>query len=246
MFIEGMRRAKNKWRVGVGVLLGLIVISLVLSFAFFGSSIQGVSDSSQATGILESAEAAAEAAAQSAKDADGDMTVQGQAAASYLSLAAYCELYLEDPADAYKEALKYAQNMVKACGGTEAADYNTAYGYVISANAGLGDVDALSAAFLESLSLVTLDESYIQSYYSAMSALGATDQFVADMDEVKSVLKEQIKEEPAEEEAADDEDGEDGEDGEETVEAEEATPAALLEYVEELITSAKAEQNTAE
>lgn len=238
MFIEGMRRAKNKWRIGVGVLLGLIVISLVLSFAFFGSSIQGVSDSSNAaTGILESAEASAESAAEAAKDADGDMTVQGQAAASYLSLAAYRELYLEDSADAYKEALKYAQNMVDACGGTEAADYDTAYGYVISANAGLGDVDALSAAFLESLSYVTLDESYIQSYYSAMSALDANEQFIADMDEVKSILNEQVEDEPAEEDSAE------GEDDEESTETEGSTPAAVLEYVEELIASVNAQQN---
>lgn len=236
MFIEGMRRAKNKWRVGVGVLLGLIVISLVLSFAFFGSSIQGVSDGSDAaSGILESAEASAESAAEAAKDADGDMTVQGQAAASYLSLAAYRELYLEDPADAYKEALKYAQNMVDACGGTESADYDTAYGYVIRANAGLGDVDALSAAFLESLSYVTLDESYIQSYYSAMSALDADEQFIADMDEVKSVLNGQIKDEPAEDEPAE------GEYGEEATDGEESTPATVLEYVEELIASIGAE-----
>lgn len=237
MFIEGVRRAKNKWRIGVGVLLGLIIVSLVLSFAFFGSSIGGVSDTPEATDVLESAELNAEAAAEAVKDAEGDMTVIGQAAAAYLSLAAFRDLYLQDSADAYAEALKYAEQMVAACGATEAADYNTAYGYVLEANFGLGDAAALSAAFTESLDYVTIDESYINGYYQKMSALGASEQFIADMEGVKAILEPQVGEAPAE-------DAEETEDNE--APGETGTPAAVLEYVEELLVSARVENATGE
>ena len=242
MFIEGLRRAKKKWRIGVGVLLGLIIISLVLSFAFFGSSI-GVSETPQATDILEAAELNAEAKADAVKDAEGDMTVIGDAAAAYLSLAAYQDLYLHDSADAYKEALDFAQQMVAACGSTEAADYNTAYSYVMEANFGLGDAAALSAAFNESLALVTIDESYINSYYQMMSALNALEQFSTDMDAVKAILEPQVEDAdaPAEGEEAVAEGEEDNETPGET-----GTPAAVLEYVDELLTSAKLELDTAE
>ena len=237
MFIEGVRRAKNKWRVGVGILLGLIIVSLVLSFAFFGSSIGGVSETAQSTDILESAELNAEAAAAAVKDAEGDMTVIGEAAAAYLSLAAFQELYLADSADAYKEALNYAEQMVAACGSTEAADYETAYGYVLEANYGLGDAAALSTAFLESLDFVTISETYINSYYQMMSTLGATEQFITDMDAVKAVLEPQVEEVPVEEGEA--EEGEEGDN-------ESGTPAAVLEYVDELLVSAKVENATAD
>ena len=234
MFIEGMRRAKKKWRIGVGILLGLIIISLVLSFAFFGSSI-GVSDTAQPTDILESVEYSAEAAADAVKDAEGDMTVLGQAAAAYLSLAAYQDLYLVDSADAYREALNYAEQMVAACGSTESADYNTAYGYVLEADFGLGDAAALSAAFVESLAYVTIDESYIQSYYQKMSELGDLVQFQADMEEVKAILEPQVGEAPAE----------DTEEDEETP-AETGTPASVLSYVEDLLDAVRIELDTAE
>ncbi|MBR5329412.1 MAG: hypothetical protein IKV45_04315 [Firmicutes bacterium] len=236
MFIEGVRRAKNKWRIGVAVLLGLIIVSLVLSFAFFGSSIGGAADSAPSD-ILGSAEYTAEAAAEAVKGAEGDMTVLGQAASAYLSLAAYQVLYMEDPTKAYKEALKYAEEMVAACGSTEAADYNTAYGYVLQANAGLGDAAALSTAFNASLDVVTIDESYINAYYNYMDALGATEQFMNDMETVKAILEPLAEDAPAEDEATEEDIENPGDSG---------TPAAVLDYIEELLVAAKVEVATSD
>ena len=243
MFIENLRHAKNKWRVLVGILMGLIVISLLATFSYAGRSV-GVSGSSDSdSSVLATAEATAENAAKAAKDADGDMTVQGDAAAAFLSLAAYQELFLEDPADSYKEALKYAQAMVTACGDTQEPDYDCAYGYELSAYAGLGDSASLSAAFNESLKFVDIDQTYLDSYFGLMSGLEAYDQFVADMDGVNEKLEKQAAKEPAKDkkEKAKAKESEDG-----VMAEEEMSASDLIEYVQQLVNQANLSVSSAE
>ncbi|MGM9566747.1 MAG: hypothetical protein ACI3W6_01020 [Clostridia bacterium] len=239
MFIENLRRAKSKWRVGIGILMGLIVISLLATFSYAGNSMNASSASSD-TGILASAEAMAEDAEKSAKNAADDATVQGEAASAYLSLAGYMELYLEDPSDAYEKALKYAQNMVTACGSVESPDYESAYGYVLEAQAGLEDADGLSSAFLESLNVMEISEDYLNTYYNYMSSLDAYDQFITDMDTVTEKLEALAADEPEEEES------EETEDEEETGNDEAKTPAELMDYAAELVRQATVARDSAE
>lgn len=245
MFIEGLRKAKNKWRILVGVLMGLIIISLLATFSYAGRSVN-VSDTNTGDGtILSSVEETAKSAGSAAKKADGDITVQGDAAAAYLNLAAYQDLYLEDSKDSYEKALEYAQNMVEACGSAKDPDYATAYGYEFSAYQGLGDEKGLSDAFNESLSVVDIDESFLNSYYSAMSGLKAYDAFIADMDAVTKKLEALAKEEPAAEEDKTTEDTEDTEDSENTdstadSSSEDMTASELLEVVSGLVDNANA------
>ncbi|MGI5873987.1 MAG: hypothetical protein ACOX8R_04935 [Bacillota bacterium] len=228
MFIEGLRRAKNKWRIVVGVLMGLIVISLLLTFANFGNKVD-TSGVATNTTALTAAETAAENAASAAKSASGDMTVQGEAASAYLTLAAYQDLYLEDPAKSYQKALTYAKAMVEACGSTQEPDYETAYGYEFSALKGLGDGEGLSAAFNESLGAVTVSQDYLNSYAAAMIAVGANEQLVTDLETVKTKLAE----DPTI--AAEDEAAEDG--GDETA----AEEPDLNTFIDSLIEQAAAQ-----
>ena len=79
MFIENLRRAKSKWRVGIGILMGLIVISLLATFSYAGNSMTASASGSD-VGILAAAETKAEDAETSAKNAADDATVQGEAA----------------------------------------------------------------------------------------------------------------------------------------------------------------------
>ena len=225
MFIEGLRRAKNKWRIVVGILMGLIIISLLLTFANFGNKVDssGIAKDSSPLGV---AETTAENTAASAKAADGDMTVQGEAAAAYLSLAAYQNLYLEDPAKSYEQALVYAQNMVEACGSVKDPDYETAYTYKISALAGIGDAEKLSAAFNESLSHVELSQGYLQAYAQAMMKLDANEQLVTDL----TAAQEQIAANP-------DKKSETAENEDEAAVSEE--PQDLSSYIDTLITQAQ-------
>ncbi len=242
MFIENLRHVKNKRRILIGVLMGLIVISLLLTFANFGGSLNVSADAS--SDYLVKAEATAESAAASAKAAKGDMEAQGTAASAYLSLAVYQELFLEDNSKSYEKALKYGQAMVTACAKAEKADYATAYGYEFSAYQGLADADGLSAAFHESLDTVDLSESYLDSYYSAMSALGANDQFVTDMKTVTNLLSEEAEKEGTDsgEEATTDNDSEASEDseGSEDTPTEEVSASDLIAYVANLVSQATA------
>lgn len=231
MFIEGLRRAKSKWRIGVSILLGLIIVSLVLSFAYFGQTMGGTGVTETAS-PLEAAESAAETAAAAANDAAGDATVLGNAAAAYLSLAAYQELYLEDSADSYAAALDYANQMVAACGTTPEADYATAYSYVFEAYMGMGDAAGLSAAFNEALKVVTLDESFIDTYYRYMNVLGDNELLIADLTTAKDLAD---KAAPAEDETAAEGEAEEGEATEEV---------SLSQHIEDLIVSANVEQAT--
>ncbi|MBQ1252688.1 MAG: hypothetical protein IIY02_07210 [Firmicutes bacterium] len=224
MFIEGIRHAKKKWRAGVAVLLGLIIVSLVLSFAYFGQSV-GTAPTAEGGNALETAEIAAENAAAAADEAAGDATVLGSAAEAYLSLAAYQELYLEDASKSYEAALDYAQQMVTACGNTPDADYATAYSYVFEAYMGLGDADGISAAFNEALTVVTLDQNFVNTYYQYMYSLGAYDLILVDLEAALAIAEETA---PAE--------------GEEDIES----PMTLVESIEELLVSAKVANDTAE
>jgi tetratricopeptide (TPR) repeat protein len=226
MFIEGIRHAKKKWRAGVAVLLGLIIVSLVLSFAYFGQSV-GTAPTAEGGNPLETAEIAAENAAAAADEAAGDATVLGSAAEAYLSLAAYQELYLEDASKSYEAALDYAQQMVTACGSTPDADYATAYSYVFEAYMGLGDADGISAAFNEALTVVTLDQNFVNTYYQYMYSLGAYDLILVDLEAALAIAEETA---PAEGE------------GEEDIES----PMTLAESIEELLVSAKVAKDTAE
>lgn len=239
MFIENLRHVKDKRRILVGILMGLIMISLVATFAYVGSDF-GVSAGTSSDYLAES-EAAAKSAAATAKAAKGDMEAQGTAASAYLSLAVYQELFLEDNSKSYEKALKYSQAMVAACAKAEKPDYETAYGYEFSAYQGLADADGLSAAFNESLDTIDLSESYLDSYYSAMSALGANDQFVADMETVTSLLNDQAAKEGAGsgEEAAADKDSAEGEDSGDAA-AEDVSAADLIAYVAGLVSQATA------
>ena len=232
MFIEGIRHAKKKWRVGVAILLGLIIVSLVLSFAYFGQSV-GTAPDAQGGNPLETAELTAENAAAAADEAAGDATVLGSAAAAYLSLAAYQELYLEDASDSYAAALDYAQQMVTACGTTPDADYISAYSYVFEAYMGLNDAAGLSAAFNEALNVVTLDMDFINTYYQYMYALGAFDLIVTDLEAAKAIAETDA---PAVEEGAEEAEGEETEDA----------PKSLVESIDELIVSARVTSETGE
>ena len=241
MFIENLRRAKSKWRVGIGILMGLIVISLLATFSYAGNSMTASASGSD-VGILAAAETKAEDAETSAKNAADDATVQGEAASAYLSLAGYMELYLEDPTDAYENALKYAENMVEACGSVQSPDYESAYGYVLEAQAGLENAEGLSSAFLESLDVMDISEDYLNTYYNYMASLDAYDQFIADMDTVTEKLESLAADEPTEEESEKTEASEDSE----SVEDEKMTPSDLLDYAEELIRQATTAKDSAE
>lgn len=240
MFIENMRHAKNKRRFLVGILMGLIMISLVATFAYVGSDFGVSADTS--SDYLATAESTAESAASEAKSAKDDMEAQGTAASAYISLATYQDLFLEDNAKSYEKALKYGQAMVAACANADKPDYETAYGYIFSAYQGLDDAKGLSAAFNESINNFDITQSYLDSYYSAMSALGANEQFVTDMKAVTSLLNDKQAEEEAaggSEEAAEDEKSEDSKDGEDTG-TEEVSTSDLIAYVAQLVSQATA------
>ncbi len=245
MFIENLRRAKSKWRVWIGILMGLIVISLLATFSYAGNNLNASAGNTD-TSILASAETMAENAESAAKKADNDATVQGEAAAAYLSLAGYQELYLEDPTDAYEKALTYAQNMVTACGSVESPDYESAYDYVLRAEAGLEDVEGLSASFQESLAVLDISQAYLDTYFNYMSSLDAYDQFISDMDAVTEKLEPLAAEEPAEDE--EEEKAEEGEEAQESdaMNAEEMTPSELLDYTAELVRQATVAKDSAE
>ena len=132
--------------------------------------------------------------------------------------------------------------MVAACGSAKDPDYVTAYGYEFSAYQGLGDEKGLSDAFNESLSVVDIDESFLNSYYSAMSGLKAYDAFIADMDAVTKKLEALAKEEPAAEEDKTTEDTEDSENTDSTADSssEDMTASELLEVVSGLVDNANA------
>lgn len=236
MFIENLRHVKNKRRILVGTLMGLIMISLVATFAYVGTDF-GVSASTSANYLAE-AEAAAKNAAAIAKAADGDVEAQGTAASAYLSLAAYEELFLEDNSKSYEKALKFSQAMVAACAKAETPAYETAYGYEFSAYQGLRDAAGLSAAFNESLGVFDVSQSYLDTYYAAMSALSANDQFVADMETVTGLLSEKAMQEGADSgEAVTEGDAEDGGEGADTP-AENVSAGDLIAYVATLVSQA--------
>lgn len=244
MFIENLRHAKNKGRLWVGILMGLIVISLVATFAYVGSD-YGVS-ANTSSDYLTTEEDTAKSAASAAKADDTDMDAQGTAASAYLSLAIYQDLYLEDNTKSYEKALEYGQAMVTACASADEPDYETAYGYEFTAYQGLADADSLSSAFNESLDQFDITESYLDTYYSAMSTLGAYDQFVTDMESVTSLLNDKLAEEEAaggDEEATDDEDA-DSEDSGDT-DTEDVSTSDLIDYVATLVSEATAASTSA-
>lgn len=224
MFIENMRHAKHKKRILVAFLMVAVAVGLFAMYGNVGSSSGISSGSSSSTSALTTAEDTADSAASDAKSNETDMDAQGMAASAYLSLASYQTLYLQDSAASYKKALKYAEAMVTACGSAETPDYTTAYGYEFSAYQGLDDADGLSAAFNESLTNVELNETYLNTYYTAMSAVSAYDQFTTDMATVTDLLNE--KEASGDDTTTTDSSGN------------EVTTSDLIDYVASLVTQA--------
>ncbi|MDO4542055.1 MAG: hypothetical protein Q4C00_04400 [Bacillota bacterium] len=229
MFIENLRNVKKKWKIPALVLIVLLVMGLLSSFAYLGATYGNVGSGNNAQG-LEYYATAAENAEKSAKDSDDAETVLA-AAAAFDDYATYQVLYLDKGSvESYGKMKEYAEKLLSIYGSqeTEDADWAAAYMYVIRASLAVDDVDGAREAFNESLTAMTLTSDYLNDYTSAMMAKEFYSELAEDMEAAEAVLEPLAA---AEEEAGDEEAEAEEEAAEDTQDATEdaaETPADVL------------------
>lgn len=218
MFIENLRSVKKKWKVPALILIVLLVLGLLSSFAYLGSSFGGMGSGNNAEGLdyyATAAENAEKAVKKNSEDADTLLA----AVQAYDDYATYQVLYLDNgSAASYGKMKEYGEKLLALYGAqeTEDADWANAYMFVIRADLAVDNVDGAREAFNQSLTAMTLTSEYLNNYSSAMMAKELYTELAEDMNAAAAVLEPLAGED---EEAA--EEGSEGADDD--VEAEEGT-----------------------
>lgn len=237
MFIENLRSVKKKWKIPALILIILLVLGLLSSFAYLGSSIGNVGGGSNAEGIDYYAKAAENAEKAVKKDNAESILA---AVSAYDDYATYQVLYLDNGSTkSYEKMQKFAKDLLAlyATQETEADAWSAAYMYAIRADLALNDVEAARAAFNESLSTITLSSEYLSNYAAALGAKELYAELAEDMSAAVAVLQPLADAEaPAEDAEAEGNEATDTEDGAETMSDVLATAQSNAQYAEMMVT----------
>ena len=177
MFIENLRHVRKKNKILMIVLVALIAIGLLSTFAYLGSSFGG--SSSGSGGYLDNAVASLESSAKtyekSIRDNAEDTAALAGAVDTYAQLAAYQDLLLDSKAseESYARAAGYAEQFVALLEGgstVEAADAATVFLSLEKAQLAEGNVNAARETFAGSWTYVGQESTYIEGYANAMIA----------------------------------------------------------------------------
>lgn len=210
MFIENLRNVKKKWKVPALILIVLLVMGLLSSFAYLGSSFGGMGSGNSAQGLdyyATAAENAEKAAKKNSDDADAILA----AVQAYDDYATYQILYLDkDSAASYGKMKEYGEKLLALYGTqeTEDADWANAYMFVIRADLAVDNVDGAREAFNQSLTSMTLTSEYLNNYSSAMMAKELYTELEEDMNAAAAVLEPLASEEEATDEEGETDDSE--------------------------------------
>ncbi len=240
MFIENLRNVKKKWKVPALILIVLLVLGLLSSFAYLGTSFGGGSIGSNAEGIDYYATAAENAEKAAEKNGD-DVDTLLQAVTAFDNYATYQVLYFDNgSAESYGKMRDYANKLLALYGGQETDDsaWADAYMYVIRADLALDDVDGAREAFNKSLSTITLTSDYLNNYSTALMTKELYDELVEDMNAAIAVLEPLAGDVEEDSEAEEDETETDTADsGEETMADVLSTAQSNLEYAKMMISA---------
>lgn len=239
MLFENLRNVKKKWKVPALIVIIVLILGLLSSFAYLGSSF-GSGTNTAATGTsIESLESQAKEAAKAADDSDDGETVIA-ASEAYYDLAVYQQLYNEgaDAKESYQLMKNYAEKALDIYGSVETTDaqWQTAYLLLMQADAAGNDVESLRAHFADSLNVTVPSSDYLQTYANLLYTAEDYQAIVDDMNAAVAVLEPlATNEEETEEETA----AEEEETTDDTATSTEETPSDVLATANQLITTAQ-------
>lgn len=189
MFIEELRHVRKKWKVPAMVLIVLLVLGLLSSFAYLGSSYGNVGSNTDSGDTYKST---AKSAAKAVKDKESADNLLA-AVTAYDDYAAYQVLYLDDNGakESYAKELDYVDRLLKLYGSQETTDaeWVKAYTAAIGANIAVGDTDKARSLFKESLSAMTVSSDYLSQYTQTMMGKELYSELSEDLNAAIAVLQ---------------------------------------------------------
>ncbi|MEG0874636.1 MAG: hypothetical protein RSH79_04950 [Clostridiales bacterium] len=193
MFIEQLRHVKKKWKVPALILIVLLVLGLLSSFAYLGASYGNMGGgTAQAKDVDYYADVAKTAEKAVKKDPEKEDALLA-AIAAFDDYATYQILYLDDNGanESYAKMLGYSNDLMSKYYKDKATDeqWSKAYSYNIQGYLALDDVKAARASFKESLTNMTLTSDYLNNYSAALMAKKNYTAIAEDMAAAAEVLK---------------------------------------------------------
>ncbi len=242
MLFENLRNVKKKWKVPALVVIIVLILGLLSSFAYLGSSFNTGTNSASTGDTLKDLAATAKAAAKAAKGSDDAENVLA-AANAYYNLAVYQQLYNEGDksAESYQQMKDYADKVLKLYGSVETTDaqWQEAYLLLMRGDIATDDLEGARAHFQDSLKVTTPSSSYLQTYAGLLYTAKEYQAIIDDLNDAIKVLEPLAADaEEAEDEEDEAEDGEDSTE-EETSESTEETPSDIISTANMLIQSAQ-------
>lgn len=239
MLFENLRNVKKKWKVPALAVIIVLILGLLSSFAYLGSSFgSGTNTAANGTSI-ENLESLAKDAAKAANGSDDGDTVAA-ASEAYYNLAVYQQLYNEgkDAQESYQAMKEYAEKALELYGSVETTDaqWQTAYLLLMQADAAVSDMETLRAHFADSLKVTVPSSDYLQSYANLLYTAEDYQAIVDDMNIAVALLEPLAAEE---DENTEDAEAEEEETSEDTTTTDAETPADVLATANQLISSAQ-------
>lgn len=191
MLFEKLHNAKKTWKIPVLVVIILLLMGLLGSFAYLGSSFNTGTNTTATNGdTMDNLKDLAKSAGKSADSSNDDADAALAAANAYYNLAAYQQLYNEgDKAQKSYQTMKtYTEKTLEIYGSAETTDaqWQEAYQLLFIADNAIGDVDGMRASFEESLAVMVPGSSYLQTY---ASLLAAAEDYQSAIDDLNAAIK---------------------------------------------------------
>lgn len=176
MFIENLRHVKKRSKYIMIVLVVLIAIGLLSTFAYLGSSFNGANaaDGTYTENMIANLESSAKTYTKELKQDAANTEALANAASTYATLGAYQNLLLDETAaqKSYTSAKDYANQLIAYYeeNGGEEGDWATAYGVLFECDLATGNLDGARTAFTESWEKAGLNADILNSYTTFMTS----------------------------------------------------------------------------
>lgn len=194
MFIESLRHVKKNWKIPLIIGVILILIGLMGSYAYLGSSFNGTSASGTGVkGKVSTLKSEVKAAKKEAAANPEDGALQSQLGQSYYSLAAYQTL-LFDEDDAKASYTSAVASFEKAAGlftaDTEETEWVTLYERWFGSQVALDDTDNAFTVFKASIDKVGYNTELLTSYATQMIGAKKEDALITQFTELSATIPE--------------------------------------------------------
>ncbi len=172
MFIENLRHVKKKWKIPMLIGVGLILVGLLGSYAYFGSTYNGISaGGTGAEQRIKTLESNVKALEKSVKADPDNSALVVELADNYFDLGSYRLLLLKESAakDSFMSAVTHYQKAAQLfTGETEETTWVNLYSRWIGSNIQIGDINGAKKTFEGSLEPLPYNIEVLKAYGDQM------------------------------------------------------------------------------